>query len=416
MRLGLCALVASVLMSACLGSARAAAPKAIKLGDLYATTGPFASVSMPLHDGLLLWVKETNAEGGVYVGAYHKRIPIKVVSYDDQSSTSTVATLTNQLITQDKVNVLVGDIGSVLTSVSVPIAREHKMLLIDTSGTGTPLFSKTNRYIALIANPAQSVATRNVSDFLAAEARHGTLHRIAILYDTNDFTGPEEAMLRKALLKSGAPLKIVYDKGVPTSTSDYTVLVNGLKAARPDFVIELGEPNNDIAFLRGLQDLGVHFRGVFTNFSGWEPNLIAKSVGVAADKGTFSFMPGVFLKYKTTAGMDAAQFHAAWDKAYPSGDVAYGLNSAVGYVSGVIIGQMLEHAPNLSQLGLRQGLYAVSGKLVTIQGRFQLAPDGEQVGEVNAVGQVWPNGKHGVKLRAVYPLDVATSKPMLGGD
>lgn len=415
MRLGLCTLVASALISSCLGSAQAAAPKEIKIGDLYASSGRFAAVSMSLHDGLLLWAKETNASGGAYVGAYHRRIPIRIVSYNDQSNTATTATLTDQLITQDKVNVLVADFGSVLTSVSVPIAREHRTLLINPSGTGAPLFSKNNPYMALVAQPASTVAMRNVVDFLISEARHGTLRRVAILYDTNDFSGAEASVLRKALSEAGAPLKIVYDKGVPTSTSDYTVLINGLRAARPDFVFELGYPNNDIAFLRGLRDSGTHFRGVFADFPGWEPDLIAKAAGIAADKGTFTFMPGVFLSYKPTAGMTAAAFHAAWTKAYPGGKVAYGLNAAVGYVTGVVIGQMLAHAPNLSQLGLRQGLFAVSGKLVTLQGPFRLAPDGEQLGEVNAVGQVWPNGRGGVKLRAVYPTTVATDKPVLNG-
>lgn len=413
MRLGLCALLASALISTSLGSAQAAAPKEIRIGDLYASSGRFAAVSMSLHDGLLLWAKQTNAAGGAYVGAYHKRIPVRLVSYNDQSNTATVATLTDQLITQDKVDVLVADFGSVLTSVSVPIAREHKMLLINPSGTGEPLFSKNNPYVALVAQPASTVAMRYVAAFLAAEAKRGTMHRIAILYDTNDFSGAEASVLRETLKKSGAPLKIVYDKGVPTSTSDYTLLINGLQADRPDFVFELGYPGNDIAFLRGLQDTGTHFHGVFANYPGWEPDLVAKATGVAADKGTFTFMPGMFLAYQTTAGMTAAAFHAAWMKAYPNGKVAYGLNAAVGYVTGVAIGQMLAHAPNLSQLGLRQGLFAVSGKMVTLQGPFQLAPDGEQIGEVNAVGQVWPDGKGGVKLRAVYPPDVATDKPLL---
>lgn len=414
MRHGLCALVASALMSAVIGSARAAAPKQITIGDLYATAGTYAAVSMSQHDGLLLWAKEANAAGGVYVGAYKKRIPVKLISYDDQSNTATVASLTNQLITQDKVDVLVADFGSVLASVSVPIAQEHKMLLINPSGTGAPLFSKDNKYIALLSQPASSVAMRYVTGFIAEQAKKGVLHNIAILYDTNDFSGAQAVVLKQMLLASGAPLKIVYDKGIPTSTSDYTILLNGLQAAKPDFVFELGYPGNDIAFLRGMQNTGAHFRGVFTNFSGWEPDLIANSVGVAADKGTFTFMPGVFLAYKPTAGMTAAQFHAAWEKAYPGGKVAYGLNAAVGYTSGVLIGQMLAHAPDLSQLGLRKGLYALSGNAVTLQGPFSLAPDGEQTGEINAVGQVWPNGKGGVVLHAVYPKSIATDKPVFG--
>ena len=43
--------------------------------------------------------------------AFDKKIPLKLVAYDDQSNTATAATLYNQLITQDKVDILIADFG-----------------------------------------------------------------------------------------------------------------------------------------------------------------------------------------------------------------------------------------------------------------------------------------------------------------
>ena len=83
---------------------------------------------MPAYQGLKLWAQQVNAEGGVFVKPYGKRIPVKRVAYDDLSSTSTATTLYNQLITQDKVDILVADAGSVLSSVAVPLAKEHGRL------------------------------------------------------------------------------------------------------------------------------------------------------------------------------------------------------------------------------------------------------------------------------------------------
>ncbi len=99
---------------ACATQAFAAdAPAEIKIGTLYASSGRFASISMPVYSSLKFWVEQKNAEGGVYVKAFDKKIPIKLVSYDDQSNTATASTLYNQLITQDKVDLLVADSGSV---------------------------------------------------------------------------------------------------------------------------------------------------------------------------------------------------------------------------------------------------------------------------------------------------------------
>src|ERR1019366_1715525 len=122
-------------------------PSEIKIGSLYASSGTFASISMPVYYSLKMWVDRTNTDGGVFVKPYNKKVPIKLISYDDQSSTATAATLYNQLITQDKVDLLVADSGSVLTSVAVPIAKEHKMFLFDVSGTGGTFFTKDNPYI-----------------------------------------------------------------------------------------------------------------------------------------------------------------------------------------------------------------------------------------------------------------------------
>src|ERR1700674_3334930 len=135
----------------------AEAPSAIKVGTLYASSGAFASISMPIHNGLKLWSEQVNSQGGVYVKAFDKKISINLVAYDDQSNTATAATLYNQLITQDKVDLLVADSGSVLTSVAVPIARDHKMLLFNQNGTGVNFFSAENPYMVLLTAPVASL-------------------------------------------------------------------------------------------------------------------------------------------------------------------------------------------------------------------------------------------------------------------
>src|SRR6476660_7733608 len=104
---------------ASIAASAAEAPTEIELGTLYASSGRYASISMPVHSGLKLWIDQKNAEGGVFVKAFDKKIPVKLVSYDDQSNTATASTLYNQLITQDKVDLLVADSGSVLTAPAV---------------------------------------------------------------------------------------------------------------------------------------------------------------------------------------------------------------------------------------------------------------------------------------------------------
>ena len=397
------------------GAARAAtAPAEIRIGTLYASSGPFAAISMPVYDGIKLWVKQVNAAGGVYVAPYHKKIPVKLISYDDQSSTATAATLYNQLITQDHVDILMADSGSVLTSVAVPIAKEHKMFLFDVSGTGGTFFTKDNPYIGLMAIPVSTIWPSAISNFLDDVGVKNGIKTAAILYATNDFTGTQAHALAGFLEKTGK-IKIVYNQGVPTSTSNYTVLINNIAALHPDAMIELGFPNNEIAFLRNLQDSGDAFRFLFTVYGGTEMDLLLKNVGAAGLAGSYSSVPSDLYEYKVTSGPTLPQYRAMWDKEYPKGSgVEWGSNAVYGYQACLVIERALATAKGMSQMDIHNAVFALSGKLKTLDGTFELNSEGAQIGEMTPMGQLVRDGAHGIKMVAVYPPDVAKAKAVFG--
>jgi branched-chain amino acid transport system substrate-binding protein len=404
--------LAALAVTALMAPAEAAdAPAEIKLGTLYASSGPFASISMPVHFGLKLWIDGVNAAGGAYVKAFDKKIPIKLVAYDDQSSTATAATLYNQLITQDKVDLLVADSGSVLTSVAVPIARDHKILLIDQTGTGANFFTADNPYIVLIADPVSSIWPRYLGEFIAKDGAALGVKKLAILYATNDFTGTQAAAVRKFVKEGNPNIEIVYDNGVPTNTSSYTVLINNIKAAQPDAVIALGYAGNDIAFLRNLQDSGVKFKMLFTLYAGLENDLLEKNVGNKGLEYVYTYVPSSALDYQAEFGMNLREFKAAWQKKYADAHVEFGFNSVAGYTTGLVLEKTLAVTESLDQLVLRQAVFSLSGKLKTLDGTFELDEIGAQIGEITPIGQLQPKGGE-LDLVTVYPHDVATGKPV----
>ncbi len=386
----------------------------IKIGHLHASSGPYASISMPVYDGLKLWVDQVNAAGGAMVRPYGKKLPVRLISYDDQSNPGTAATLTNQLISQDKVDILMSDSGSVLTAVAVPIAREHQMLLFDTTGTGAPFFSKDNPYIVLLADPVSTIWPKYIADFLKAGGPAAGLKRIALLYSTNDFTTTQAVALRGFLKEAGYNLSIVYDQGVPTSTSNYTVILNNIEAAKPDAVIHLGYVGNDIAFLRNLQDSGQAYPFVFTIYSGLEVDEVRKNVGASGMENVFTYVTGAYIDYKPTTGMDTEAYRKLWEKTYPGGGVEFGINAIAGYMSGLVIEKALEATSSMAQLDLRRAVFSLSGKLRTLDGTFALDDTGGQVGEITPLGQFVSDGKDGLKLNVVFPPDVATAAPIIG--
>jgi branched-chain amino acid transport system substrate-binding protein len=391
-------------------AAQTKAPDAIKIGALYASSGAYASISFTCHKALDLWVQMKNAEGGVYVKAFNKKIPIKLIEYDDQSSTATAATLYNQLITQDKVDILLADSGSVLTSVAVPIAREHKQLLVDQTGTAAKFFTPDNPYIVLTSSPSSDTWAGTLGNFLNDKGAGLGIKRVALLYSTNDFTGAMAARIRE-MVKANPGLQLVYDEGTPTSTSNYTVLINNIAATNPDAVIEFGYPPNDIAFLRAIDDGGAKFNYIFTVYTGNEFELLERDVSRQGLQYVSTFLTASAMEYPVNFGMTKDQYRAAWDKAYSNDHLEFGVNALAGYNTGLVLERALSVADSLDQLELRRAIMAQSGTLKTLIGAFKLTDEGKQIGILQPVGQAMPGkGEEPLTLVPYYPDQYAAAK------
>lgn len=405
--------LACLLVAATFGLAdfahAADAPDAIKIGTLYATSGTFANTSTTTYRGLQLWAELQNADGGVYVKAFDKKLPVKLIAYDDQSDTGTAAALYNRLITQDHVDMLVADMGSVLTSVGVPIAREHKQMFFNQSGTGANLFSPDNPYIALISSQMSVPWASTLCNFLASDGVKLGIKKVALLYATNDFTLTQANTVRAAIKASGK-MEIVFDSGVPTGTSNYVTLVNNIAAREPDAVINLAYPGADIAFLRAVQDAGASFKMLFTIYAGIENELVHHAVGDAGVLNTFTYVPPSLHENPVNFGMTLPAYRAAWDKRYANEHMEFGFNALSGYDSGLVLQQTLAAANSLDQLELRRALFTLSGKLKTLGGSFELRDDGAQLGMANLIGQIQKQADGSLKLVPVYPADEAVAK------
>ncbi len=406
----LAALAAAVMLAA--PAFAADAPSEINIGTLYASSGRYASISMPVYSALKLWVDQKNADGGVYVKAFDKKLPVKLISYDDQSNTATASTLYNQLITQDKVDLLVADSGSVLTAPAVAIARDHKMFLFDQTGTGASFFSKDNPYIALMADPVSTIWPKPVADFVSHDGPPLGIKKIAILYSTNEFTGTQANAFRKFVKESGAPIEIVYDQGVPTETTNYTVIINNINNTNPDAVITFGYAPNDIAFLRNVQDVGVNFKMLFSIYAGLETELLEKNIGAKGLEHIWTYVPPSELEYPVEFGMSMKDYKAAWQKAYPDGKVEFGFNAVAGYTTALVIEKTLSVATSLDQMELRNAVFSLSGKLKTLDGTFALDEMGGQIGELTPLGQLSLDDHGHIKFVSIYPHETATGKPV----
>ncbi|MGC8492411.1 MAG: ABC transporter substrate-binding protein [Syntrophobacteraceae bacterium] len=395
--------IASVLVFAAGPSFAQKAPKVITVGTLYASSGPFATSSTSQYNGLKFWVSQVNKDGGVFVKAFNKKIPVKLVAYDDQSQTATAGMLYNQLITRDHVDMLVSDFGSVLTSVAVPLAKVHKVLLFDPTGTAAKFFTPDNQFVVLCSLPTSGKWPYALADFLVARK----IPKVAIIYSSNDFNQSQAVTLHDKLVKAG--INPVYYQAVPTNTSNYSVLLHSIAATNPDAVIEFGFPPNDIAFLQGLQSSGLKFKMVFTIFPGQQFDLLKKNVGVKGLYYTYTYPTPPLLKYNdVNYGPTMDKF----DQAYKATGKKVDFLVVAGYNTGLIMQKTLGTAAGFDQTALRKAITDFSGKLKTLDGQFEIDASGAQVGEMLPVAQFVPKGANGISMTTVYPPNLKTGEPI----
>ena len=394
--------IVAVLAGCGAGASGSGVPKEIKVGTLYASQGAFAVSSMPQYQGLQFWADQVNKAGGVMVKAYNKKIPVKIVAYNDNSSTATASTLYNQLITQDKVQILVSDFGSVLTSVAVPIAKNNKVLLFDATGTGASFFTADNPYLVLTSLPSSGIWPTSLANFLLS----AKIAKIAVIYSSNDFDQSQAETLKSIL--AGAGVTPVSYEAVDTGTKDYGVILRNIAAKKPDAVIEFGYAPNDIAFLQGIESGGYHFNMVFSVFPGQQYAIIEKAVGTAGLQYTYTYpTPPLYGFNQVNWGLGMDDFIKTFKAADNVTDVNF-LNIA-GYNAGLVIQKALETSTSLKPEDLRAAVAGFSGNLQTLDGSFKIDATGAQVGELLPVAQFQPTGG-GLKPVIVYPSELATGK------
>lgn len=85
------------------------------------------------------WVDEVNADGGVYVAEYDKKLPIELLVYDDKSDVGTMTRLTEKLIVEDQVDFLWPASGTAFLFAQAPIANKYDYILITAEGGATTI-------------------------------------------------------------------------------------------------------------------------------------------------------------------------------------------------------------------------------------------------------------------------------------
>ena len=369
----------------------------IRIGASLSQSGAYAVLSQnQVGRGYRLCLKHVNDEGGV-LGR-----KLELVVEDDQSQPATAARIYEKLITQDKVDLVLGPYGSPMTATVADVTEKHRMPLVAPGTATTSLFKQGRKFIFMV-NPPGEVFLEGLIDMAAKRG----LKTVAVIHEDTLFATTSARGAVDLAKKRG--LEIVLVQAYPKGTTDFTAILTKVRAANPDVLAAGTYLDDAVAITRQLKDLNVNPRmygvtigGALPEFykrlqrtaefvyanSQWEPELVRLRAG------------GLIPVARQYPG--AREFVEAHDREYPDADLAY--HTAMGYGGCQVLIEAVKRAGSLDREKIRNAILKLDFN--TVYGPFKVDADGLQIAHKMLILQ-WQDGKKVI----VWPDELAPGKP-----
>ena len=334
----------------------------IKIGMSQPQTGSLGAGGKAELVALRMWVEDVNAKGGL-LGR-----KVELIVYDDQTNPALTPGIYTKLLDVDKVDLLFAPYGTVPTAPIMPLVKQRGLLLM---GNFSFQVNHTVKHDMWFNNLPAADAQSWFEGFFEQGKKSGA-KSIAFLAADQEFA-QNLANGAKELAKKGG-LKTVYSQNYPPTTTDFSSLIRGVRAAKPDMVFVCSYPNDSVAIVRAVNEIGVGpsvklFGG---GMVGLQFTPIMESLGSMLNGivNYNSYVPGV--KYP---GIDEFlkryQQKAAEEKVDPLGFYL----PPYGYAMGQMLEQAVNGTKSLDQKKLAQYLHTHT--METIVGPIKYNADGE---------------------------------------
>jgi len=355
----------------------------IKIGASMSVTGTYAKPGTYQKQGYDVCIDELNAKGGI-LGR-----KVELVIYDDQSTPATAVRLYEKLITEDKVDAVMGPYSSAVSEAVANVTEKYKKVMVAPLAATTSIFKKGRKYIFMVITPAE-----NYLDGLIDMAAKRGLKTVAIINEDTLFPKASAAGTAEAAKKRG--MQVVLQEAYPKGNTDFSALLVKIKAANPD-VIAAGTYFDDaVAITRQMKELNVN------------PKMFGLTVGGDLPEFYDLLKQNAEYIYGSTQWDESLpypgqkEFLTAYRAKFKGQEPSY--HTAAGYAGCLIYAEAVKKAGTLDADKVRDQLLKMEIK--TAFGDYKVEPDGFQIAHKMVMLQ-WQDGKRIV----VWPDDLANGKP-----
>jgi branched-chain amino acid transport system substrate-binding protein len=223
----------------------------VSFGAAVSLTGSTAAEGKYTKDGYEIAKEYLNNAGGIVLDGKHLKIEIKY--YDDASKPDVAGQLVEKLITEDKVNFILGPYGSNPTDTVAGIVEKYKVPMVEANGSAESIFNRGLKYTFAVLSPAGNYL-KGCLDLV--KEKDPNAKRVAIVAETDKFALEVQAGAAAYAKKLG--FEVVYNDKYPAKATDISSNLTAIKALKPDVFLGTGHLQDAIVTIKQAKELGLN--------------------------------------------------------------------------------------------------------------------------------------------------------------
>ena len=375
-----------------------AADAMIKLGAVMPVTGKESKIGGAYKKATEYAVKEANDAGGVDVGG--KKMKIELTLLDDTSDAAKSAQLVEQLITQQKVDAVIGGYGSQLVQAESVVPERYGVPYIS-GGAGARSIYGRSKWVFGALSPVDVLSDTQM-DFLHSLVAAGKLKKpltIALITENTEHGKDYALGVHNYIKAHPGEFSVAVEESFELYTPDFKPLLTRVEGAKADLFMADAHLEDYIAMHRTYTQMGLHHQMITYGARGAD-TAGRKALGAATD---YIFASGWWSDLLPYPQVKA--FNAKWKAANGAEPEWY---HATAYETVRALIAALHSAGSLKPEAIRNALAKVDLKDSILPGaELKFSPSGQAI-----LPFVVTQNKPGDKVDIVWPISSKTGEPV----
>ena len=395
----LCFRVITVGLVVLFASGIALAQQKFRIGYAVPLTGTFGRDGNLVKDAYTFWADLVNAKGGIEIKG--KKYPIELSFIDDKSMAAENAKFTEKLITEDKVDLVLGGFGSDSVFAGSAVAEKYKYPLISGAASSNKLFERGFKYyFSTLGKATEEVrGCVDIVQILSPKPKTGAILGSDILFTSLACEG-----YKKYAAQNG--IEIVHFELFPITLQDYNSMLLKVKQKNPDILFVGSHLMVAMKTIKGMKEIDFTPRMVTFSYGPTVPDFV-KNLGKDSEYVLAASEWAPNLPYRDPLFGTAKQFSENYFKKYARyPDYVEAASAAGAYAMQVAIGKLGITPPvkEGDRVKLMEELHKQN--LMTFYGVVKFGEDGANEAHPPVAVQI-QNGK----LINVFPKEAGEANP-----